>query len=703
MEREINFYKNIFKDEKINGSAAVGSADPFIIKSNGFYYLTFTCPKGITLLKSFDLIYWEKVNETGIVADDEFLINAYAPEINYDNGYYYLTCSPNGNGHFLYRSENIEGPYYRISDNIQELIDGSFFIDSDENRYFLRASESGITIKRFSGDSNNNDFKLFDQYYNFKSTSIGNWTEGPYLIKRYGYYYLTYTGTHFLSNAYRVDYASGKNLNETGLSFKNTVLLSTRKDFHSLGHSMTFRGPDLDSYYIAYHNREDSNERFLNISRLLFSRDGRMICNGVDIDNNVMFDRPTFETFIQNNNYISEKNFKLKNCSIEYNFKGENVYLLYSYVDEDNYSYCYLKEKSLIFEDVKNSKIIKTYQIEFKKSFNLNCLHTLLLQFKKGYINVYLDNVEYVYHHKFNLGNGKIGFKNNQLKNAYIAYSEYSDGDSDQNVLKVQDFYINNMVKKNQSYKTSVYIEQDGDYIFVLDGNRNKNVSMRIDGEEISYNDLGFKVYSLHKGIHSLEVKNISSNALVKKVLCKNDEMNLNHQEFINQSELFGRYLMLDSGLYFENDRNAILTKFDNYNYELSADLKLVGNPVDEDRFIGLIVNVQHYGKDNGFEGAYSLQGYMFTLNSKYVYIIEGNFYHSKVLKKIKLEQTNNNLKVRKIFNRIEFYLNERIIYLLKKENENIKGKCGIYMNHASGIFSNINLKQVNKEEIYEK
>ena len=317
MEREINFYKNIFKDEKNNGSAAVGSADPFIVKSNGFYYLTFTYPKGIILLKSFDLIYWEKVNGDGIVADDELLSHGYAPEINYDNGYYYLTCSPSGNGHYIYRSKTIEGPYERITDNIEELIDGSFFIDTNENRYFLRASESGITIKKFLIDEKKEtDFSLFDEYYNFKSTSIGNWTEGPYLIKRYGMYYLTYTGTHFLSNAYRVDYASGKVLNEDGLKFKDTVLLSTDKSFHSLGHSMTFRGPDLDSYYITYHNREEDNSRYLNISRLLFSNDGRMICNGISVDENVMFERPTFEKFINKNNYLTENIVNFKNISI---------------------------------------------------------------------------------------------------------------------------------------------------------------------------------------------------------------------------------------------------------------------------------------------------------------------------------------------------------------------------------------------------
>ena len=36
---------------------------------------------------------------------------------------------------------------------------------------------------------------------------VGNWTEGPYMLQRNGNYYFTYTGTHFLSASYRVNYA----------------------------------------------------------------------------------------------------------------------------------------------------------------------------------------------------------------------------------------------------------------------------------------------------------------------------------------------------------------------------------------------------------------------------------------------------------------------------------------------------------------
>ena len=36
---------------------------------------------------------------------------------------------------------------------------------------------------------------------------VGNWTEGAYMLQKNGNYYFTYTGTHYLSASYRVNYA----------------------------------------------------------------------------------------------------------------------------------------------------------------------------------------------------------------------------------------------------------------------------------------------------------------------------------------------------------------------------------------------------------------------------------------------------------------------------------------------------------------
>ena len=132
------YYNNIYNSKRKNGSASLGAADPFLIKVNGYYYLTCTRSDGLVLMKSFDLIHWEDVNTHGKVGIDATLKHAYAPEICYFDNHFYAVASPSGLGHYIYKSNNIEGPFERVTDNFHELIDGSFFIDSNEEKYFLR-------------------------------------------------------------------------------------------------------------------------------------------------------------------------------------------------------------------------------------------------------------------------------------------------------------------------------------------------------------------------------------------------------------------------------------------------------------------------------------------------------------------------------------------------------------------------------------
>ena len=52
----------------------------------------------------------------------------------------------------------------------------------------------------------------------------------------------------------------------------DTIIMSLTDDFYGLGHSSTFLGPNLDSYFICYHDMNPSGVRTVNISRLLFSK-----------------------------------------------------------------------------------------------------------------------------------------------------------------------------------------------------------------------------------------------------------------------------------------------------------------------------------------------------------------------------------------------------------------------------------------------
>lgn len=694
MEKGIQFYKNIM-NRKRNGGVSQGAADPFIYKHNGFYYLLCTKEKGLVLQKSFDLIHWEYVHEDGIVADDEFLKYAFAPEIFYDNGYFYIVSSPSGNGHRFYRSSCLEGPYEPWYGNIQELIDGSFYKDSDGEKYFLRASESGITIKRFKEGKEKTDFELFDQYYNFSDSSIGNWTEGPYLLKRYGIYYLTYTGTHFLSNAYRVDYASGKKLSPEGLKFQDTLLLSTTNKFYGLGHSMTFLGPNLDSFYIAYHNMMPNHQRYLNISRLMFDGHGQMLCNGVSIQRNIMWERPYFEETITKDDYLTNEVFENEKFSIEYNFIGKDAQLVLSYQDDENYMYLQMFEDAitLIQKESGENQIIFTHALH--KNYRLDVFHSIRVQYAKEKITLYLDDMEIILKKKLKIQKGKIGFFHNQLCPAYLAYSLYAYGDSDQVEIKKENFFLSNMKKEEKDYETTLLIDESQDYDVFLSSNQEKEIRLFIDKNVYSFHLHKGRNYLstvyLKKGKHKIRFTGFIPTKEVMSFTPHDYPMRqLRHDRFLKQADIFYRFILMENGFYLENDRNALLTKEKYLFYEIESEITLVGNPVWDDRFIGLVADVSHYGKTNEFENAYSLQGWMFVLNQKEIKIIDANYSHSKVVwKKKKGKEKTFVLKIRKEANQLLFYLNQQVVYRREDVFSHLPGQLGMINNHASGIFKN--------------
>lgn len=694
MEKGIQFYKNIM-NRKGNGGVSKGAADPFIYKHNGFYYLLCTKDKGLVLQKSFDLIHWEYVHEDGVVAEDEYLKHAFAPELTYDNGYFYIVSSPSGNGHRIYRSTSLEGPYEPWHGNIQELIDGSFFKDSDGEKYFLRASESGITIKRFKESKEKTDFDLFDDYYNFDESSIGNWTEGPYLLKRYGIYYLTYTGTHFLSNAYRVDYSSGKKLCKDGLKFQDTLLISTLDQFYGLGHSMTFLGPNLDSYYLAYHNMMPNHNRYLNITRLMFDSYGQMLCNGVSIERNIQWERPYFEKRIQTSNYLSLEKMPNQRFSSEYNFLGKDVRLILSYENENQYQYLQMFEDhiDIIAKDHEKETIL--FSQKLKKIYRLDVFHSVRIQYAKERIIIYLDDMEVTLKKKIKIVEGQIGFFNNQLSESYLAYSFHAYGSSDQEAIKKENFFLANTIRKKKHYETSLLVDVSQDYDVFLSSEKEQEIELQINQQKYSISLHKGKNYIttlfLKKGKHKISFSNIKP---TKEVLFIRQHdypvAMLHHDRFLKHADILYRYLPMENGFYFENDRNAILTKEKYLYYELEAKVTLVGNPTKNDRFIGLVSDVSHYGKTNEFENAYSLMGWMFVLNQNEFQIINANYDHSKVVwKKKKNKENTFVLKIRKEEKKLRFYLNEQMVYETEDIFRHLPGQLGMMNNHASGIFRN--------------
>lgn len=247
------------------------AADPFALRFNGKYYLYTTGAEEIRVYESEDLVHW---TFKGHCTQGGVGRIAYAPEVFYWRGAFYMITSPSGNGHYIMKSDSPLGPFERVTENFGFSIDGSLFASDDGKLYMLNLpGNRSISITEI--DEN----ELTPKGVN-KSTGVtlNHWTEGPGLIRRGEWYYLTFTGNHYLSTGYRVAWASRKGdpLGRYTQLDNHTLLINSvfKDSFTGLGHSASFYGPDLDSIYASYHCHAPEQTsgglvRWYNLDRLL--------------------------------------------------------------------------------------------------------------------------------------------------------------------------------------------------------------------------------------------------------------------------------------------------------------------------------------------------------------------------------------------------------------------------------------------------
>lgn len=254
--------------------AEYGIGDPYILKFRGKYYLycsTRDDQTGVKCWSSWDLADWRY---EGLCVADTVTVSkgAYAPEVIYWNGTFYMYTSPAGKGHYILSAASPTGPFTVQTGNLGRTIDGSVFIDDDARMYFTYAGEKGIQGAAMSGP-----LSISGAGSTLSGTSLNGWTEGSAILKRNGVYYMTYTGNHVFSRGYRVNNATATApLGSYTAGTDNPILLNTEGAFFGLGHSGSVIGPDLDTWFITYHNllgagRIAGPNRKLNIDPMGFN------------------------------------------------------------------------------------------------------------------------------------------------------------------------------------------------------------------------------------------------------------------------------------------------------------------------------------------------------------------------------------------------------------------------------------------------
>lgn len=90
-----------------------GIGDPYVLRFNGKYYLYCSTKDrriGIKAWSSDDLVNWRY---EGLVTEEPVSEGAYAPEVVYWNGAFYMYTSPAGKGHYVLQSNKPTGPFVK--------------------------------------------------------------------------------------------------------------------------------------------------------------------------------------------------------------------------------------------------------------------------------------------------------------------------------------------------------------------------------------------------------------------------------------------------------------------------------------------------------------------------------------------------------------------------------------------------------------
>lgn len=449
-----------------------GIGDPYILKYRGTYYLYCSTKDNNTGVKCWstkDFVTWSNAITC---STDAVTKGAYAPEVFYWNGTFYMYTSPAGNGHYVLTSSSPTGPFTVATSNFGKSIDGSVFVNDDGNWYFYHADGNGIMGCPMTNPT------TVGSSINLNARMNNNWTEGPCVFKRNGIYYLIYTGNHVISKGYRIDYAKsvgGPVSSFTPQAAQNPILIKTEGSFVGLGHGSAFVGPDLDSYYFTYHNLAGDYGvgpyRRLNFDRIAWNGDKMLLLGPTTWVQQAMqlpdmvdyFDRNELgeswsivnggNWLINNQDYLSQSisnettetwhkalNNKVTSANYTAEFSVKEVQrennnarygVVFGYTDEQNYGVALLHSNTnqLEVNFLINNVWATPRLLTLPSTFNHNAWHGMRIEKAGSNYKFFVDGMLKL-SISSELGGGRLGYLSSwsQANFGYIAYSNKVNG-----------------------------------------------------------------------------------------------------------------------------------------------------------------------------------------------------------------------------------------------------------------------------------
>ena len=263
-------------------------ADPFVLRLDGKYYLYATTDaRGYEVFESTDLVHWERKAR----AFHDPRGGDWAPEVFHNRRgdgkfYLYYTDTMPGRKGDLDKQIGVAvassplGPFEDVGVLALHSIDAHLFEDTDGKLYLYYVDLDGgfkIRVQPMSnpatkqGDST----VLLHPTEPWEKVS-GEVTEGPFVIKRNGTYYLTYSGTGADSPNYGIGYATSKSPTGPFVKYVGNPIAHRGGNILGPGHHSITDGPD-GKMWLIYHQKWDANRnfhRFLAIDPIWFDDAG---------------------------------------------------------------------------------------------------------------------------------------------------------------------------------------------------------------------------------------------------------------------------------------------------------------------------------------------------------------------------------------------------------------------------------------------
>ena len=275
------------KDSDPSARSAVPLADPFILLENDTYYAYGTHSReGIAVYTSTDLKTWQSAGLALSRENTWTERNFWAPEVYKVDGKYYMYFSANEHICVATASSPL-GPFKQeVKRPMMEEpgIDNSLFIDDDGTPYlfFVRFDHGNhIWVAELEKDLQTLKPETFHPVVSPTQaweSHMGKITEGPFVIKHQGLYYLTYSGSHTKSPEYGVGCATATDIMGEWTKYPDgeNPLISHPGELVGAGHHSFFKDKkgDLRIVYHAHFSREKPYPRSMYIGRAWFEKAG---------------------------------------------------------------------------------------------------------------------------------------------------------------------------------------------------------------------------------------------------------------------------------------------------------------------------------------------------------------------------------------------------------------------------------------------